>query len=603
MKAAASALVGLAGALALVLGTVGPAAAQLPTTLIVSLSDSADPAASGGQITYAVIVRNDGGVAAREVVVTIPLPPGTAFVRCSNTALTPCTLAGGTVTTALGKIRAWQEVRVSLTLTMPTVTSVSTVTVTADADSSTATDDRNSETTTVLPPGSFVTYLPSGRIGPIACGDTLTPESFGLDTIAMLSGSLGCTAGAWGLKITAPATTLDLNRFKIFWNAPVTTAAGTVGILVNAARVTIVGGSRGGQSGIEAFDWCVKDEGNAKKLRIDTLRCFRPRSAGFDIAAKKARILTSLVDRATIGTASNTALLPGGVGIHTRGDNVHIHDTIVRRSAAIGIWAEGADTNADGIVALIDGNTSTMRLEYSAGIGLLLDGGPHGVKDVWVQGDGLPGAGKDGVVVAATGVGNVVDGVVVKDHMGNGFVVEGTGTDIVRCNVEGVGLDGYVVTGPGSLLNGNGVQFANHGYVVTGLDTVLASNGAENLVGDGYIVNADNADASGNYAKANGGRAFVIGGNGSLYDTNTAESNAGDGFVVAGGGNALKGNRSKKSGGTGFSVAGTGNLFNSNLAELNTGDEWVIGPDNIDEGGNKASGSTFSFTSAGGTFN
>ena len=143
--------------------------------------------------------------------------------------------------------------------------------------------------TTVLPPGSFVTYLPSGRVAPIACGDTLTPETFDTDTTAKLSGPLGCTSGAWGLKITASGKTLDLNKFLIFWNSGSLTA-GSVGILVsNATGVTIIGGSTNTGSGIELFDYCVKDEGQSKKLSINTLRCFRARTAGIDIASKKAQ--------------------------------------------------------------------------------------------------------------------------------------------------------------------------------------------------------------------------------------------------------------------------------------------------------------------------
>lgn len=98
---------------------------------------------------------------------------------------------------------------------MPTVVAVKQVTLTADADSTDATDEGSSSTTTVLPPGAFVTYLPSERIGPIACGDTLSPEMFGTDTTARLSRGLGCTSEPYGLKITASGKTLDLNKFKI----------------------------------------------------------------------------------------------------------------------------------------------------------------------------------------------------------------------------------------------------------------------------------------------------------------------------------------------------------------------------------------------------
>ena len=152
-----------------------------------------------------------------------------------------------------------------------------------------STTARVTTTSTVLPPGSFITYLPSEKVAPIACGATLTPEAFGDDTTAKLSGPLGCTSGSWGLKITASGKTLDLNKFNIFRDAGFITA-GSVGILVsNATGVTINGGGTNTGNGIDLFDYCVKDEGQSKKLSINTLRCFKARSAGIDIASKKAQ--------------------------------------------------------------------------------------------------------------------------------------------------------------------------------------------------------------------------------------------------------------------------------------------------------------------------
>lgn len=61
--------------------------------------------------------------------------------------------------------------------------------------------------------------------------------------------------------------------------------------------------------------------------------------------------------------------------------------------------------------------------------------------------DDPPAEGKNGVVVGLTGVNNLLDGVVVKQYGGHGFVVDGLGTKISRSNVDGVGRDGFVVTG------------------------------------------------------------------------------------------------------------------------------------------------------------
>jgi hypothetical protein len=54
----------------------------------------------------------------------------------------------------------------------------------------------------------------------------------------------------------------------------------------------------------------------------------------------------------------------------------------------------------------------------------------------------------------------------------------------------------------------------------------------------------------------------------------------------------------------GFHVFGSGNHFNTNAASINDGfGEWVIGPGQIDDGGNKVNGSTFSIPPQGGIFN
>src|SRR5215831_12179312 len=387
-------------ALALVAIAPSPASAVFDTRLIVAVSGSPEPAPSGGQVAYTVTVRVDGSTKAQGVVVTVPLPPGTTFVKCTMLKLdgnpsAPCApgLAGDVVSVNLNAIPAWKQPRITLTLGMPNVTSTTQLKVSADANGDNVTDDRNSATTTVLPPGSFITYLPSGRIAPIACGNTLGPGDFAGDTTAQLSGPLGCTPEntvcspghsvcPWGLQITAPGTTLDLNKFKIFWDQTRLLAC-NVGIMVSdAIKVTIIGGSTGGTSGIEFFDWCVKDSGQAKKLSINSLRCFRARSAAINIAAKKSQVSSVKIDRAAGGKPTDTAALavPGGiagVGIKTRGDRIHIQNSLVLRTTTYGIWVAGSDVDGTSSGVLIDGGTRAMHIQPAAGVGLLLQSGPH----------------------------------------------------------------------------------------------------------------------------------------------------------------------------------------------------------------------------------
>ena len=152
----------LAAVLMLPLVLVGPARAQSDeAVLLLSVVGTPNPAASGGQVQYAVVVKNDSIFKARGVVITIPIPANTPFVSCTTSNATLCTVVNGVATASVGNIRAHLEVRVTLRLTMPVVASATQVVVEGSVDSRDARDDRNHETTTVLPPGSFITFLPS----------------------------------------------------------------------------------------------------------------------------------------------------------------------------------------------------------------------------------------------------------------------------------------------------------------------------------------------------------------------------------------------------------------------------------------------------------
>ena len=108
---------------------------------------------------------------------------------------------------------------------------------------------------------------------------------------------------------------------------------------------------------------------------------------------------------------------------------------------------------------------------------------------------------------------------------------------------------------------------------------------------------------TGNSAQDNEGRGFVIGSDSGLFDTNTAENNGADGFFITGSNNTFKSNEVESNDGVGFNnVSGTGNRFNTNRASSNGGKEWVVvEPGQIDEGGNRASGSPFPIPPDGGT--
>jgi hypothetical protein len=601
--------------MALALCMAGLASADhLPNTLIVTITDTPDPAATLGTITYAVNVKNSGPnkVTSMTVVSILPAPPtGPTLVKCSPS----CTVTTGTVTTLssfFASVSSNQTVKQSVVVTAPDTATTLPITLDASATASGAHKGNTSQSTTVAGDTAAAVLLPSMTTTAVGCEKSLDSAFFGSDTTVQLTEHLGCAQTAFGLSINASGVTLDLNGKKIVADAG-DTNPGKVGVIIEggAIDVTIDGGGTNGTSGIEYFDWCIRDEGTNAGLLIDQVRCFRARSAGITTTSDDVTIANSLVDN-TIPAAGNTEDLlaggKGGVGIRAQGRNVRIKDTVVRRSQVVGIWASGLGTPGGPSMVSIDGNTSSMRVETNYGIGIRLEGGPHVVKTMTVTGEGYnTGTSTDGVVVEQSGVNNVMDGVVVKNHRGNGFVIHGSQTLIERSGVDLVGLDGYVSmsTATATVLNGNSSKPKGNGYVIEGPQSLLSNNRAEIAGKNGYVIKntADKATLSGNSAKSNKAIGYLVEGPNAYLETNGAEANTGHGFHVTGSNNSFNSNTSKSNKGIGFNVTGTGNQFQTNGAQGNVGSEWVIVSGNCDNGANSANGRKITFAPCtGGTF-
>ena len=104
--------------------TVTPGVSPTPTTtpvpaadLAVTKSDTPDPVVAGGNVTYTIVVTNNGPGTAANVVVTDALPAGTTFVSCAA-SIGPCSgpNAGenGTVTASPGTIGPLGSVTITL---------------------------------------------------------------------------------------------------------------------------------------------------------------------------------------------------------------------------------------------------------------------------------------------------------------------------------------------------------------------------------------------------------------------------------------------------------------------------------------------------------
>jgi uncharacterized repeat protein (TIGR01451 family) len=96
--------------------------------LSVSLTDSPDPVAHGGQYAYTITVTNNGPVVSDPFTVSLTLPPGTGFVS----ATAGCTHAGGVVTCPRAALAVSGTVVLNVTVTAPAVPGSATATVTVN---------------------------------------------------------------------------------------------------------------------------------------------------------------------------------------------------------------------------------------------------------------------------------------------------------------------------------------------------------------------------------------------------------------------------------------------------------------------------------------
>jgi uncharacterized repeat protein (TIGR01451 family) len=606
------AVAGIISVLAVGLSMVSPAAA-LPLdrgNLIVGGTASPNPGAGGGQVTYGVTIKNDSTVTATGVVITILIPqdsPAPEFVKCAVSGGAKgqtCTESGGTVTTTYPTIKAHVTAKVSVTVKMPGVSATFTVLASAHATSAIGgeepRDGNGSIAAAVLSASAPVVFQPSQRSGSLSCGDEITSGFFesGENTV-QLGASMGCAHSKIAVKISSSGKTFDLQGFKIV-GAATDQIKGSVGILVAAPNVTIVGGGTSSKSGIEYFDYCLMDEGDGDGLTVNTVRCFRARSAGIDLASDNVKLNGLLVDL-VVGGTNTTTEVPGGIGMHLSG-STNVKDTTVRRAATIGVLADGApDPDGTKHRVVIDGNHSTSRVEQNTGVGIQLEGAFHEVRNTAVEGDGDDGVSTTGVLINGSGM--LVDGLEVVDFGGNGFLINGAQATVKRSTVEAVGSDSFVVVGAGAVLSGNSAAKGQKGFVVSGPDAFLDTNNTENVLGTAFLVSGDRATMTGNSAKAGKAEGFVLSGNGGSYNTNKAEANIGTAFAISGNNGLFLNNacKSQKTGG-GYLVTGTANRFSTNSAEKNKGAEWVIAAGNVDLGSNRKNGKTFPFTTAGGTF-
>ena len=157
---------------ATVVGAV--AAADLSLTK----ADAPDPVASGQNVTYTLVVTNNGPHGADAVTLTDPLPPGTTFVSCNTSQGTcsgPAAGVNGTVTANIGTLAMSAAATVTIVATATTVVAsplTNTATVWSTAGDGTATNNAATATTTVTARADL-SLTKADAPDPVVSGQTL----------------------------------------------------------------------------------------------------------------------------------------------------------------------------------------------------------------------------------------------------------------------------------------------------------------------------------------------------------------------------------------------------------------------------------------------
>ncbi len=147
--------------------------------LMILKSDSPDPVTAGTNITYTLIVSNNGTTFATGVNVTDTLPPGVTYVS-SNTSAGSSSNNSGTVTWNIGYLNYGDSENMTILVTAPSTEGniTNTANVTSAFTDPVPTNNTASENTTVevIPPGpeADLSITKTDSHDPVAVGDNLT---------------------------------------------------------------------------------------------------------------------------------------------------------------------------------------------------------------------------------------------------------------------------------------------------------------------------------------------------------------------------------------------------------------------------------------------
>lgn len=387
-----------------------------------------------------------------------------------------------------------------------------------------------------------VTLLPSVTQTQIDCGQVLDAAFFGADTELKLDADVDCSpAGRDTNAMVISASNVTINgRNDHDVTGPSRSSNRTgVGILIAPGAQNV---RIKNIPRLQRYAIGIKDSGDNFGLVIENITVRRNKTAGVRTTSPDVLIDTVKADR-------------NGIGFDVSGDGSTIQDSRALRSTpapGIGMQLGGTDNDANGRVVRVNRSQANENVT-----GILINVGPQQLEDNDVR-DNLA----VGIVVASNG--SKIESNSVKRNGDSGIVVSGSFNNITANSSDENLAFGYVVTGTGNDINNNGAGS-------------LSDQG--NLL-DGFWIDGTATIVTDNDADANLGSGFVVDENTAVFDRNGAEGNAG----------------------VGFEINGTGNNLDTNIAADNGGFEFSIVAGNVDESGNRANGSTFSFSTGGGDF-
>jgi len=194
-------LLGVVGAMAAVLALVlinspsGASAAPGDADLALTKSDSPDPVAVGGTLTYTVRVQNLGPMAATDVVVTDPLSASDVDFASATATSGTCQHQAKTVTCSLGTINAASTATVTIIVKPKKTGTLSNTAVVASPEDNTPANNQGTETTVVNESGkgNKASCATPTIVG--TAGDDVLVGTAGADVITALGGNDQVFAG------------------------------------------------------------------------------------------------------------------------------------------------------------------------------------------------------------------------------------------------------------------------------------------------------------------------------------------------------------------------------------------------------------------------